>query len=271
METNTRDVVCSRLELSTKGCFMGMVMLNRPEEMNPLNWSTIKEIRAVMTELSRDPAVRVIAVTGSGKAFCAGGDLKKYLTLMQDEVDLWAYSEDMHALFNYIYFDIPKPVIALVNGVAAAGGTEMLLACDFAYAAESARIGDAHLNFGQMGGGGALTRLPRVILPNQAREMMFTAKFYTAAECFRLGLVNRVVPDGELIKAGLEFANIVATKSPLAVKNMRQVSNKGLTMRLEDSLALESRVAFHYCRTSFDSREGLEAFAEKRKPKFKGQ
>jgi enoyl-CoA hydratase len=228
-------------------------------------------MKTTMEELAADPAVRVIAITGSGKAFCAGGDLKKYLTLQKEEVNFWNYSEEMHQLFNFIQFDVPKPVIALVNGVTAAGGTEMLLACDFAYMAESARIGDAHLNFGMMGGGGVLARLPRAILPNHAREMMFTSKFYKAEDCYRWGLVNRVVPDGELLDAGLEFANIVATKSPLAVRNMRQVSNRGLKMRLEDALALELQVAFHYCRMSFDAQEGLAAFAEKRKPQFRGE
>jgi len=265
------EVLGSKLELTTEGCFMGLVTLNRPDAMNPLSWSTVKKMRAVMNDLAADPSVRVIAVTGAGKAFSAGGDLKGYLKLQHDEVDFWAFLEDFHGLCNYIQFEAPKPVIALVNGVSAAGGTEILLACDFAYAAESARIGDAHLNFGQMGGGGTLTRMPRAILPNHAREILFTAKFFTAVECLRWGLVNRVLPDGELLKAGLEFANIVATKSPLAVKNMKHVANRGLMMRFEDSIALESRVTHHYCLTSFDSNEGLEAFSEKRKPKFKGQ
>jgi len=271
MSQAANEVLCERLNLATDGSFLGLVTMNRPEEMNPLGWSTVKKMRSIMEELAHDKSVRVIAVTGAGKAFSAGGDLKGYLKLQKDEVGFWGFLEDFHGLCNYMQFEVPKPVIALVNGVSAAGGTEILLACDFAYAAESARIGDAHLNFGQMGGGGVLTRMPRAILPNYAREIMFTGKFFTAADCLKWGLVNRVVPDGELLKAGLEFANIVATKSPLAVKNMKQISNRGLTMRFEDAIALESRVTHHYCLTSFDSNEGLEAFSEKRKPKFRGQ
>lgn len=271
MDEATNEVLISRLSLSSEGCFLGLVTMNRPEEMNPLSWSVVKKMKSAMSDLAEDSSVRVIAVTGSGKAFSAGGDLKSYIKLQKDEKGFWAFLEDLHGLCNYMQFEVSKPVIALVNGVSAAGGTEVMLACDFAYAAQSARIGDAHLNFGQMGGGGVLTRLPRVISPNYAREIMFSAKFFSAEDCLRWGLVNRVVPDGELMKAGLEFADVVATKSPLAVKNMKQVSNRGLTMRFEDSLALESRVTHHYCLTSFDSNEGLMAFSERRKPKFIGQ
>jgi len=197
--------------------------------------------------------------------------LKDYLKLQSDELSFMGFLEDFHGLCNYIQFEAPKPVIALVNGVTGAGGTEILLACDFSYAGESARIGDAHLNFGQMGGGGALARLPRQINPNFAREVLFTGKFFEAEECLRMGLINRVVPDDQLLNAGLEFANIVATKSPLAVKNMKQVCNRGLTMRLEDALRLEMQVTHHYCLTSHDSHEGLQAFADKREPRFTGK
>lgn len=271
MSELTNEVIVSRIPLSSEGCFLGLVMLNRPEEMNPLSWSVIKKTRIAVNELSEDQAVRVIAVTGAGKAFSAGGDLKAYMKLQRDAVDFWSFLEDWHSLMNFIQFEIPKPVIALVNGVSAAGGTELILACDFAYAAQSARIGDAHLNFGQMGGGGVLTRLTRTILPNYAREILFTGKFFSAEECLKWGLLNRVVPDDELQKTALEFANIVATKSPLAVKNMRQVCNRGLTKNFEDAIALESMVTYNYCLTSYDSNEGLQAFSEKRKPKFKGQ
>jgi len=271
MGEKNNEVLGDKHPLVEEGCFLGLVTMNRPKELNPISWSVVKKMRAIIEEFAEDESVRVIAVTGAGRAFSAGGDLKGYLKLQSDEEGFRGFLEDLHSLFNYMQFTVPKPVIALVNGVSAAGGTETLLACDFAYAAESARIGDAHLNFGQMGGGGVLTRLPRAILPNHAREILFTAKFFTAEECLGWGLVNRVVPDDKLFDAGMEFANIVASKSPLAVKNMKQVMNRGLTMRFEDAILLESRVTHHYCLTSFDSDEGLEAFSEKRKPNFKGK
>ena len=265
------EVQVSRIALEVEGSFLGLVRFNRPAQRNPIGWSTIKLLRRIFEELAEDESVRVIAVTGKGKAFSAGGDLKAYLELQRDEVKFMEFLEDFHGMVNYIQFQVPKPVIALINGVTGAGGTEVMLGCDFAYAAESARIGDAHLNFGQMGGGGVLARLPRHINPSLAREILFTGTFFDADECLAKGLVNRVVPDDQLLDAALEFANTVATKSPLAVKNMKQVANRGLTMRFEDALLLEMRVTHHYCLTSHDSYEGLLAFSEKRKPQFRGK
>lgn len=271
MGQGEEEVKISRIALEAEDSFLGLVTFNRPDQRNPIAWSTVKTLRSIMEELAADEKVRVIAITGKGPAFSAGGDLKAYLKLQRDELGFMEFLQDFHRLCNYIQFEVPKPVIALVNGVTGAGGTEILLACDFSYAAESAKIGDAHLNFGQMGGGGVLARLPRQINPNLAREILFTGKFFEAEECLRRGLVNRVVPDDQLLNAGIEFGNIVATKSPLAVKNMKHVCNRGLTMRFEDALLLEMRVTHHYCLTSHDSYEGLEAFAEKRKPEFTGK
>lgn len=268
--TGGDTILISRHPLAVEETYLGLVTMNRPKEMNPMDWSMVKKMHAAFEELAKDESVRVMAITGAGKAFSAGGDLKAYLTLQRDEKGFREFLEDLHATFNYIE-QIPKPVVALVNGVSAAGGTELLLACDFAYAAESAKIGDAHLNFGQMGGGGVLARLPRWILPGYARELLFTGKFLNAQEAFQWGLVNRVVPDDKLLDAALDFANIVAKKSPLGVRNMKQVTNQGLKMRLEDALLLELRVTHHYCLTSFDAQEGLRAFAEKREPKYRGR
>lgn len=265
------EVTFSRIALDVENCFLGLVTFNRPDQRNPIAWSTVKLLWSIIEKLADDETVRVIAITGQGPAFSAGGDLKGYLKLQRDELGFMAFLQDFHRLCNYIQFEVPKPVIALVNGVTGAGGTEILLACDFSYAAKSARIGDARLNFGQMGGGGVLGRLPRQINPNLAREILFTGKFFEAEECLRMGLVNRVVLDDQLLDAGLEFANIVATKSPLALRNMKHVCNRGLTMRLEDALLLEMQVTHHYCVTSHDSYEGLQAFAQKRKPLFTGQ
>ena len=145
------------------------------------------------------------------------------------------------------------------------------MACDFAYASESAKIGDAHINFGQMGGGGALSRLPRRIRPQRARELLYTGKLLSAQEALEWGLVNRVVPDGKLVEAALEFANIVATKSPLAVRNMKQVLNRGLNMLERDAAHLEAVVCLHYVGTSHDAHEGCVAFTEKREPQYEGR
>jgi len=263
-------VLVERIPLQFEGANLGLITMNRPQQMNPLDWSTIKILDQAFRELAEDASVRVMAVTGAGKAFSAGGDLKAYLDLQADEAGFREFLEDIHRMFDFIEA-IPKPVIALVNGVTAAGGLELLLSCDFAYAVESARVGDGHLNFGQMGGGGVLARLPRQIPPQKARELLYSGRLLTAQEVLELGIVNKVVADGELLAVALEYANLVAQKSPLGVANMKFVVNNGLKMRLEDALLLERRITHHYCLTSFDAREGLTAFSEKRKPKYEGR
>ena len=269
-DSENNSVIEEKIELKKKNQYLGLIRFNRPEEMNPVNWDTVLLLKGILKRLAEDDEVRVIALTGKGKAFSAGGDLKSYQKLQGDEIGFRGFLKDFHSLCALIE-DIQKPVIGLINGFSAAGGTELLLSCDFAYASEKARIGDCHLNFGQMGGGGVLGRICRRIHPQRAREILFTGKLYTAQEAMDWGLVNRVVPDGTLIDAALDFANEVSKKSPLALANMKFVVNKALRMREEDALLLERKVCHHYCLTSHDANEGLAAFAEKRDPNYKGK
>lgn len=211
-------------------------------------------------------------VTGRGRAFSAGGDLKKYIELQRDPVRFPAFVADVHRVFARLR-QLRVPVVALVNGVTAAGGLELLLACDLAFAARTARIGDGHLNFGQMGGGGVLTLLPRLIGIQRASELIFGGDFVEADEAARLGLVSRVVDDNALLAAGLAFAEKVAAKSPLAVANAKEV----MTSIWADALPLQAGLRYerernsYYCLTSDDAPEGLAAFSEKRKPRFQGR
>jgi len=270
-----QDIVISeRIPLKEGGQYLGLITFNSPETMNALDMNIGTKIGEIfMGDFAPDEKVRIIAFTGTGKAFSAGGNLKGYQTVQQPKEEGGTFDTFLnatHTFFNMIE-ETEKPVIALVNGYCVAGGLELLLACDFGYAAESAMIGDGHANFGMMGGGGDLTRLPRYILPARARELLYTGKFLTAKEALEWGLVNKVVPDEKLIDAGLEFANIIATKSPLGVANMKHVVNTGLKSSFEDSLKLEINTTYHYCTESFDAREGLKAFAEKRTPKYQGR
>lgn len=269
-KNDSNIVLVDRLPLSTEEQYLGLITLNRPEEMNPLDWSTVRRIRAALEELFDDREVRVIALTGAGKAFSAGGDLEGYLTLQSDEKGFRGFLDDVYHMCSFME-TLDRPVVALVNGFCVAGGLELLMACDFAYAAESAKIGDGHVNFGQVGGGGSNIRLPRWILPQRARELLFTGKLLTANEALEWGLVNRVVEDGKLIEAALEFANFVATKSRLGLKIIKELCNRGLNMRTEDALYLEIQECHHYSLTSYDAREGLRAFSAKRQPRFEGR
>ena len=157
-------VLVERIPLNDGPGLMALVTLNRPDEMNPLDWDTVKRLRSEFDELGHDPDVRAVAITGAGRAFSAGGDMKKYQQLQRDTRDFPQFLEDIHESFAAIS-QYPKPYVALVNGIAVAGGIELVLSCDLAIASTSARIGDAHLPFGQMGGGGVLTLLPRAVGP----------------------------------------------------------------------------------------------------------
>jgi enoyl-CoA hydratase/carnithine racemase len=263
-------VLADRIALEVDGQ-LALLTLNRPAQMNPIDWDTIRALHATMKEVDADPGVRVVAIIGAGDAFSAGGDLKKYIELQRSGPDFRAFLEDLHALFSFIEFGMSKPVVALINGVTAAGGLELVLSCDVVYAIQGARIGDGHQNFGQMGGGGVLTRLSRRVFQNLGREVMFTGAFLPAEQWVQPGLVNRILADrASLIAEAERFATSVAAKSPLAISNMKRVANAAREMPFEKAIAHEIDVTHDYCLNSQDAPEGLAAFSEKRKPRFVG-
>lgn len=253
-----------------------LITLQRPEALNPIDSAMLEELDAAIDAVEARRAgtgdVRAILVTGAGRAFSAGGDLKGYQTLQQDPVAFPRFVQELHRIFGRLRTG-PLPAIALVNGVAVAGGLELILNCDFALAARSARIGDGHLNFGQMGGGGVLTLLPRAIGRARATELMLSGRLLTAAEAAEWGLVSRVVDDDALLAEGLAVVAGIAAKSPLAVANAKQVMHRiwasGDTV--DAGLADECASDVEYCLTSHDAPEGLAAFAEKRPPRFEGR
>ncbi|MFA5885842.1 MAG: enoyl-CoA hydratase/isomerase family protein [Acidimicrobiia bacterium] len=249
-----------------------VIRLNRPEKLNPIDGETIRALDRAIDDIVADSDVRCVLVTGTGRAFSAGGDLERYLTLQRDPVAFPRFVEDLHTTFGRLR-QLPVPVIALVNGVTVAGGLELLLSCDFAIAARSARIGDGHLNFGQMGGGGVLTLLPRTIGRERAAELIFTGRLLDADEAAAWGLVNRVVADEALLVTGLELARSIAGKSPLGLANAKEVLQSVWTDNGPESAGLRFERDRNnvYCLTSADAREGLQAFAEKRPPRFTGR
>ena len=269
-EKSAKTVITEKLPLEMPDQYLGLITLNRPQEMNPLDWPTLKELDLAFKILSGEDAVRVIAITGAGRAFSAGGDLKAYLELYRDEQGFQSFLNDFRSLLDSIGL-LKQPVVALVNGYCVAGGLELMLACDFAYAASSAKIGDCHANYGQVGGAGSNVRLPRSILPAKARELLFTGDMLNASEALQWGLINRIIPDGELLDLGMEFANVVASKSSLGTGIIKEVCNSSINMSLEDALDLETKKVHQYAVHSHDSFEGLKAFSEKRKPEFKGK
>ena len=265
-------LLVERIPVDDGGAALGLVTMNRPDALNPIDWDTGLELGRVFNELATDDAVRVVAVTGAGRAFSAGGDMKKYQVLQRDSRDFPQFLADLHEVFGRIS-QYPKPFLALVNGIAVAGGIELMLSCDLAFASTSARIGDAHLPYGQMGGGGALTLLPRAVGPARARELIFSGRMLSPEEALDWGLVSRVVDDGALVAAATEFAAGVARKSALAVGNAKQVLNAAWWegTGVAAGMRLEREVTSRYCLTSQDAHEGLQAFEGKRRPQFTGR
>jgi len=269
--TATAAVLVERVPLGTDAD-AAVVRLNRPARLNAIDWDMLGALASALDDVEDDASVRCMLVTGAGRAFSAGGDLDSYVTLQRDPVAFPRFVADLHETFSRLR-TLRVPVIALVNGVAVAGGLELVLNCDFTIVARSARIGDAHLNFGQMGGGGALTLLPRAIGRERAAELIFTGRLLDADEAVAWGLANRLVDDDDLVPAGIALAREIAAKSPLAVANAKEVLQSVWADNGPEraGLRFERERNSFYCLTSEDVREGLAAFREKRQPRFGGR
>jgi enoyl-CoA hydratase/carnithine racemase len=240
--------------------------LARPDKLNPLDWSTVKELRAAIALIDRRPEVSFVVVTGQGRSFSAGGDLEGYLRLYANPDEFASFLDDFHQMLAAIETS-PKIFIAAVNGHCVAGGIELLLACDMAVAAESAKIGDGHLNFGQLPGAGGSQRLPRAVGLLRAKHLMLTGALLSAEEAERIGLVCAVAPD--LGAAVSELIAGLSRKSRVGLRGAKHLANLTLTMDLEAGLAAEIAYVHAYATTEPDAVEGLVAFKEKRNPAFK--
>jgi enoyl-CoA hydratase/carnithine racemase len=243
--------------------------LNRPDKMNALNFEALLALRTAVEELALDTAIRAVIVTGAGdKAFCAGADLKERAGMTPDQVRRFIRTirNTMTELEN-----LPKPVIAAINGLALGGGTELALACDLRVAAESASMGLTETTLAIIPGAGGTQRLPRLIGRGRAKELIFTGRRVEMAEAERIGLVEYVVPaDQVLAKAGEIARRIVENTGPVAVTQAKFAINQGMEVDLASGLAIESK-AYEVTIPTRDRAEALKAFGEKRKPVFTGE
>jgi enoyl-CoA hydratase/carnithine racemase len=255
-----------RRALATEGTHAAFVYLARPDRLNAFDWDMLRALEDALRACDADDGVRAVVITGRGRAFSAGADLKSYLAFQHDREQVPRFIGEFQRVFGSIPL-MRKPVLAAVNGVAVAGGLELVLWCDFAYAAASARLGDAHLSFGQVGGGGALTLLPRLIGPARTRELVYSARVLSADEALAWGLVNAVVPDADLESAAMRFADGVATRSARAVAAVKTALG-ARSAGLDEALRAERETAARHNLTSADAAEGLRAFAARRPPRF---
>lgn len=242
--------------------------LNRPDAMNALSTPLIDEIDSHVTAIEADPQVRVVVVTATGRAFCAGADLKEVLGPdgSVSPTRLLAFEKRAASVMARLA-SLPQPVIAAVNGTTMAGGLELALHCDLVVAAAEAKIGDGHTNYGLLPGAGGASRLPRVIGPTRAKYLAFTGAMLSAEEAQAMGLVNEVVPAAELVSRAEELSAAIAQRSPSALRLFKQAIDDGLDQPLESALRLERLVTAEHLHSG-DVQEGLAAFTQKRTPRF---
>jgi len=245
------------------------ITLNRPKVLNAFTTKTLTEIEAAIEDIRKDDAVRVVVITGAGRAFCTGNDLstgKEFIENPQARNEFYRIlQESLCAIEN-----LGKPVIAMVNGFCLAGGFELLLTCDLAIAAEDAQIGDQHANFGLIPGAGATYKLPRLVGMRRAKEFFMTGNWVNGKEAEIIGLVNKAVPATKLEEAVNELISRLIDKAPLQLKAIKALANRGVQTDLSTNLEQELAATLLLFNTE-DFKNGLTAFNEKRKPVFKGR
>jgi len=246
---------------------VAILSLNRPEKFNPLSMQMLGELNEAFTALRADPEVKVVLLTGEGKAFCAGGDLNDMTSgnLKLDYVGGRTLGKTILAIQG-----IEKPVICAVNGIAAGGGAGVALACDVIYASEKARFSEIYTNIGMVPDCGNLWLLPRVVGPHKAKELCFTADIIDAQEMYRLGIAQKLFPPEELMPKTLEFCKKLAAGPLLSYKLIKTFIDRGWGMSLEQYYDLEA-LALEIVMKSEDFKEGCAAFIEKRKAVYTGK
>jgi len=244
---------------------IGYLTLNRPKVFNAVNAQLISEFGEALNEVEKDDDIWVLIITGAGKAFQAGADISELVKMTPLELHEW--NHDM--LENWRTIErLKKPVIAAINGYALGGGLELAISCDIRVASENARMGTPEVGLGIIPGTGGTQRLPRLLGKGAAMELLLTGEAIDAHEAYRIGLVNKVVPEGQAVAAAEEIANKIIKNGPLAVMLAKDAVEVG------EELPLDAAVEYGHknillCQSSEDAKEGLTAFLEKRSPQWK--
>jgi enoyl-CoA hydratase/carnithine racemase len=243
------------------------VTLNRPTALNALNTPLRRDLKQCFTDLQADPGVRVVVITGAGRAFCAGADIKEWrepTSVVEDREDR------LRLNFWQALSRCEAPIIAAINGYALGGGCELAMCCDMRVASDQAHLGLTEVTLGIIPGGGGTQRLPRLVGRGKAFELILTGRHIAAPEALRLGLVEQVVPHDQLKLAVEDLAQTIVSRAPLAVKYAKEAIVRGVELPLTEGLKVEAEL-YTLLRTTEDRMEGARAFQEKRPPQFKGR
>ena len=244
---------------------VAMIQLNRPKELNALNLELMQELKSSLKELDEDDSIRAIVITGNEKAFAAGADIKQMAG--KGSVDMMKI--DQFSTWDQIR-KTKKPIIAAVSGFALGGGCELTMLCDMIIASETAKFGQPEIKIGVMPGAGGTQRLTKALGKAKAMELVLTGEFLSAEQAEKYGLVNKVVPIEFYLEEALGLAQKIAAMSPLAVSLAKESVNRSFETFLDEGLYLE-RKNFYLLFNSDDQKEGMNAFIEKRAPKFTGK
>lgn len=251
---------------------VAVLTLNRPESLNALTLSMGRELKAAIS-VATEQRSRAIVLTGAGRAFCAGGDLREMQQMAEQQGRIEAFFDEPLRLINecvLLIQNTPLPILAAVNGVAAGGGCNLALACDLVIAAESARFNQAFIKVGLSPDCGGTFILPRLVGWKRAAELMMTGEILSATRALEMGMINRVVPDSDLMSQSLSMAQKLAESPTAAIGRIKQLLQASATNEIGSQLELERLAQIESGKTK-DFTEGVLAFIEKRPPKFTGQ
>ena len=244
------------------------VRLNRPKQLNALNQQVFRELDQVLDQLAKDPAVRVLVITGAGdRAFAAGADIREFESM--GPMEALEFSRNTQRVLRKLE-TLPKPTIAAVNGFALGGGCELMMACDIVYAADSARVGQPEITLGIIPGAGGTQRLARLVGKQKAKELALTGEMLSAAEARELHLISKVVPAAELMTEVQKLCEKLLSKGAIALRMAKEAIEFGSDADLAAGMEIEAK-SWSVCFTTEDRAEGVKAFLEKRKPNFKGR
>lgn len=244
---------------------IGQIILNRPKVLNAISRGMVDEIVSVLRDFEIREEVKVIVLSGNGRAFAAGADIKE----MADATAISMELQNQFSVWDQIY-NIKKPIIGAVHGFVLGGGFELALSCDMLFAAENTKFGFPEVNLGVMPGAGGTQWLTKIIGKSRALEWLWSGDPRDAKEALELGVINRILPQEILLEETLKFANKIAKQPQLSIRLIKESAYKAIDYTLSEGMQFE-RKNFYMLFASEDQKEGMQAFVEKRKPNFKGK